>query len=151
MIMDWKVLTSKEVRELHAVLNRQFGFAGKLDYAFLKNNKGNLFMVTRDVSLIDWKKLAINSMGLYFGELRQGIRLSIEGSQLVGPAASKNVVELSAEEAVLWLKGNDVSTTSACQGYVIVKHSKDFLGCGTIKNGQILNFVPKIRRLPENA
>jgi NOL1/NOP2/fmu family ribosome biogenesis protein len=149
--MDWAVLTSKDIRAVHAQLEEQFGFAGKLDYAFLKNHENNLYMVTRDVSLVDWKKLHVTSMGSYFAEQKKGLRLSIEGSQLVGPNATKNVFELKDEEVMPWLKGHDLSTKSPLVGLVIVRHKNDYFGCGSVKEGILLNFVPKIRRLPAQA
>jgi len=34
-------------------------------------------------------------------------------------------------------------------GFVIIKHNKDFFGSGKFKDGRLLNFLPKIRRLKE--
>jgi NOL1/NOP2/fmu family ribosome biogenesis protein len=149
--MDWDILASKDIRGVHKMLEEQFGFSGKLEYGFLKNHEGNLYIVSRDIANIDWKKLRVTSMGSYFGELKKGLRLSIEGSQLVGPHATKNVIDISKEEMLLWLKGNDLPTTHKTPGLVIVKHDKDYMGCGSVKEGMILNFVPKIRRLPAQA
>jgi NOL1/NOP2/fmu family ribosome biogenesis protein len=86
---------------------------------------------------------------MYFCEIdRQGIRLSIEGSQIVGPKAVQNVVEISEEEAKRWLKGEDLEKECKdCNGFVILKHNKDFLGNGKYKNGRILNYVGKARRI----
>ena len=133
------------------MLADQWGFSGTLEYAFLKSPKDNLYMVSRDIAKIDWTKFRINSVGIYFGELKRGLRLSIEGSQLVGPKSSKNVHELNSEEAMKWLKGHEIATKSKAEGYQILRSGKDFLGCGTIKDGNMLNFVPKIRRLPPSA
>lgn len=147
----WKILTSKEIRAVQAQLEEQFGFSGKLDYAFIQNMQGNLYAVVRDVSLIDWQKLPVRMMGNYFAEQKKGIRLSIEGSQIVGPRATKQIIDLSKEETMRWLKGHDLPTDSELQGLVLVKHGNDFMGCGTVKEKSLLNFVPKIRRLPEQA
>ncbi len=147
----WKILAGKEIREIHAMLEEQWGYTGKLEYAFLKNQQDNLSIVTRDIAKVDWDKLHITAVGLYFGELKNGLRLSIEGAQLIGPHATKNVYDLTAEEAMLWIKGNDLPTKSTAKGYLLVKHGNDWMGCGAIKNGNLLNFVPKSRRLPANA
>jgi len=149
--MAWKILTSKEIRALGVMLEEQFGFTGKLDYAFLQNSEDNLYAVSRDVAMVEWQKLPVKAMGNYFGELKKGLRLSIEGSQMAGPHCSKNIIDLSKEELMQWLKGHDLPTDSALQGLVLVRHGKDFLGCGTVKEKTLLNFVPKIRRLPEQA
>lgn len=149
--MDWEILVSKDIRAVHKLLEEQFGFTGKLDYGFLKNSQGDLYVVSRDVANIDWKKLRVTAMGSYFGELKKGLRLSIEGSQLVGPHSNKQIVELSSEEVMLWLKGNDLPMPGDTNGLVLVRHKTDFLGCGAIKDKTMLNFVPKIRRLPAQA
>ena len=148
---QWKILVSKEIKHVHEMLKSQWGYEGKLDYAFLRNGQDNLYMVTRDIANIDWTKLRITAVGLYFGELKNGLRLSIEGSQLIGAQATKNVLELTKEEAFNWLKGHELPVKSAMKGYVLIKSGRDYLGTGTIKEGVLLNFVPKIRRLPENA
>lgn len=148
---QWKILVSKEIKHVHELLKDQWGFEGKLDYAFLRNSQDNVYIVSKDVAKIDWTKLRITGVGSYFGELKNGLRLSIEGSQLIGPGAQKNVVDINAEETMLWLKGHDIKMFDTVKGYVLVRSGKDFLGTGTIKDNMLLNFVPKIRRLPENA
>lgn len=148
---SWKILASKEIKQIRRLLQEQWGFSGELEYAFLQSAKDNIYIISRDVAKVDWTKLRISSAGLYFGELKNGLRLSIEGSQLVGPHATKNVYDVTSEEAMRWLKGEELKTQATTKGYLIIKHGKDFLGCGAIKEGVILNFVPKIRRLPANA
>ncbi|MBI4151023.1 hypothetical protein HY492_02775, partial [Candidatus Woesearchaeota archaeon] len=73
---SWKIQTSKEIKEIHQLLETQFGFTGKLEYAFLLNSQNNLYIVSRDVANIDWKTLRIKSAGMYFAEWKTGIRLS---------------------------------------------------------------------------
>ena len=75
------------------------------------------------------------------------IRLSIEGSQLIGPKAKKNIVELNDKEAKEWLKGIDLDKKTNNNGFVLIKHKNDFIGCGKQMKDKILNYVPKIRRL----
>ena len=75
------------------------------------------------------------------------LRLSIEGSQIMGPYAKKNVLELSKEASRDWLKGRDLAVETDCSGFVIVKSGDDFMGCGKVKDNKLLNFVPKIRRI----
>ncbi len=85
--------------------------------------------------------------GLYFGTLeRDGFRLSVEGSHLVGRVASRGVVEVSREQAVRWMLGEDVEGEG--EGYVILKYGDYFLGCGRAENGVVRNYLPGNRRLP---
>jgi NOL1/NOP2/fmu family ribosome biogenesis protein len=141
-----RVLNSREVRDLLAVLNQQFGFKDRLDYVFLANEKSRIFLTNRDFSRLDLKRLRINSVGLYFGELKDDkLRVSIEGSQLVGPKSTKNVVDVTEQEMVSWLRGNDLDKHA--DGFVILRHKSSYLGCGRAKDGRIINFVPKTRRI----
>lgn len=148
---QWKILVSKEIRHVHDLMRDQWGFEEKLDFAFLQNNQDNLYIITKEVANIDWKKLHITAAGSYFGEIKKGLRLSIEGSQLVGPKCSKNILDITKEEAMLWLKGHDLPTNSPLKGYLLVRSGRDFFGSTVIKDGLMMNFVPKNRRLPENA
>jgi len=143
-----KILNSKETKEILKLIEEQWGAKLKLDHAFLKNNKNRVFIVNKDISKIDYSKLRINSTGLYFCEIDKiGIRLSIEGSQIVGPKATKNIADISDDQVKKWFKGEDLEVKGKYSGFILIKHNKDFLGSGKIKENKILNFVPKIRRL----
>ncbi len=145
----WKVLNSKEVRAIAEMVEMQWGCGLNLGCGFLEGSDGDIFLISRDIERLDLERLRIDSLGLYFGQLRNNeLRLSIEGSQLVGKAAAKNVVELNDDEFKLWLRGEDIEKTLiGCSGYVIIKRAGDFVGCGRCKDGKILNFVPKARRV----
>ena len=130
------------------MLEKRFGFKKKIEYAFLINNKNRIYIINKEFSNIDITKLKINSLGLYFGETRDGeIRLSIEGSQLIGNDCPENVLELTEKEAKEWLRGTDIEKDVKNRGYVLMKYEKDFLGCGRAVENKILNFVPKNRRI----
>ena len=144
-MQNLKILNRKETKEILGAMREQWGFDGELDYAFLKTEKGRIYIANRELFDIDLSKLKVNSIGMYFGEMKNGLRLSIEGSQLIGPKAKKNIAELDEKEAKEWLSGIDIGK-EAPEGFVILKHGKDFLGTGRSKEGKILNFVPKTRR-----
>lgn len=148
----WKVLNSKEVRAIAGMVKQQWGsdlseFSSSC--GFLEGKDGDVFLISRDVEKIDLQQLRVNSLGLYFGQIRNDeLRLSIEGSQLVGNSATKNIVEIDDEQLRHWLGGNDTEMNiDGGSGYLIIKHKSDFLGCGKYKEGKILNFVPKARRV----
>lgn len=142
------ILNSKESKDIQSKLMEQFGASISSDYSFLMNKENKIFIINNDISDIDLEKLRINSLGLYIGEkMNDGIRLSIEGSQIIGKNATKNIVELDKKEATDWLKGIDVDKETPETGFVILAHNNDFIGCGKVKENRILNFVPKVRRL----
>ena len=120
----------------------------KLDYVFLINNKNKIFIINKEIANIDLNKIRINSIGMYIAEFRNDeVRLSIEGSQFIGPYAKKNLLEINEKEARNWLKGNDLEKETKLKGFVIMKNNDDYLGCGKVTINKILNFVPKTRRL----
>src|SRR3989344_480038 len=103
-------MNSKQVKVFFHAIEQQFGVIPSLfkEVAFLEH-KDKIFIMGRGVDDVDLSHLRVNSMGLYAAELRNGqVRLSIEGAQIVGPFATKNVVEISDEKAGSWLQGNDV-------------------------------------------
>ena len=148
-MLELKILNSKEIKEIYKLIENQWGAKIKLDYGFLKNNKNRIFIIGKDISKIDISKLRLNSVGMYFCEIdNKGMRLSIEGSQLIGAKATKNVVELNEEETKKWFKGEDLEKEcNDCQGFVILKNKNDFIGTGKYSKGKILNYVSKTRRV----
>ena len=89
---ELKILNNKEIKEIYGMIENQWGAKIKLDCGFLKNNKNRIFIVSKDIAKIDTSKLRLNSVGMYFCEIDdKGIRLSIEGSQIIGSKATKNV------------------------------------------------------------
>ena len=146
---ELKFLNSKETKEILKLIEEQWGAKLKLDYTFAKNSKNRVFIVNKDINKIDFSKLRINSVGMYFCDIENEIRLSIEGSQIIGPKAAKNVVEINEEQTKQWLKGEDleIEDKGDYNGFVIIKHENDFLGSGKYKSGIILNYVNKSRRI----
>ena len=74
-----KILNSKEKKRIQQQIQKQFDSELKLDYEIFMNPKNKIFILNKEVSLIDLDQLRINSLGLYFGvEYENSIRLSIE-------------------------------------------------------------------------
>lgn len=147
-MQNLRVLDRKDKKAFLEILENQFGFEDKLDYSFLINNKNKVFIVNKEIAGIDLNKIRINSIGLYIAEFRNNeVRLSIEGSQIIGPKAKKNIIELDEKEAREWLKGKDIEKETEAKGFVMIKHDNDYMGSGKIRGSTILNFVSKTRRL----
>ncbi len=145
--MKQKALNTKEVKQLMQLIKNNWGAELKLDYVFLRSDKDKLHIMNKDIKNIDISRLKVNSMGLYIGEFKNNqLRLTIEGSQLIGPLSTKNVVDISKDQLKEWLKGNEIESKNG-NGFVIVRHENDYFGCGKAKEGKILNYVPKARRL----
>jgi NOL1/NOP2/fmu family ribosome biogenesis protein len=142
------ILNKKESNHILELLEKDYDCNTKLDYVFLMNNKNRIYLANREAFSLDFKKLRISSIGIYFGEVyNDELRLSIEGSQMVGKDARQNVVLLDDTEARRWMKGQDIEKKSESRGFVIIRHNDDFLGGGKATEGKIWNFFPKTRRI----
>ena len=149
--LELKILNRKKIKEILALIKKQWGADFKTELVFLMNTQNKIFLVNKEVFNINLKKLRINSIGLYFGELKNNeLRLSIEGSQMIGKSAKQNIIELNEKQAMQWLKGEDIGIKGDYNGFVILKHNNDFLGTGKYKHGKVLNFVSKSRRFKYN-
>lgn len=143
-IGNLQVLSSKDAKAIRQALTEQWGIT--IDLPLLQKDT-DIFVITRDVDGVDISQLRVNSAGLYIGEFRHGeMRLSIEGTQLFGKQATKNVVEINEEEKDAWIRGENLEREGEA-AFVIVKYKNDFLGCGRRKEGVLMNFVPKSRRI----
>ena len=149
--MKLKILNTRQKKDLFLMLKNQFGFSLKLDYVFLRNERGKVYIISEDMAKIDLNKLKINTMGLYFGEWKGNeLRLSLEGAQMIGPTAKENVVELNEGLLKLYFSGHDFEMDLGSENrFVILKFREDFVGCCKYKEGKILNFLPKEHRTAE--
>jgi NOL1/NOP2/fmu family ribosome biogenesis protein len=146
-IEGMSILNSKEKKDFYAKLKEQWGIDFSTQHGLLKNSEEKIYVMNSSISTVDVGKLRINSLGLYIAEWKNSLRLSIEGSQLLGSLAKKNIIEISKDDAGRWLMGEDLNTSENIKGYAIVKCGKDYLGSGHVKYGIITNFVGKNRRV----
>jgi len=151
-------LNTRENKKILDELRKIYGFSAKLDGVLLISPKQKLYLLTKELELIrlkEEKQLRIDKAGLYLGAIvPDGIRLSLEGSQLIGPYATKHVLEIDEEHLEPWVKGEDFEMSeqeqkkiSNKEGFFIIKFGNDFLGCAKIKQGRVHNLVSKSRRL----
>ena len=150
-MMKARIMSKKEVKEFLKKLKERFGFEDEMDeFVFVQTKNGKIKILNKQVLSLNLEGLRVENVGLYFARWDgKEVRPSIEGSQIVGKKAKKNVLELSEDEAMEWMRGKnlEVGERSVEEGFVILKHKDDFLGCGRYKNGRILSFVPKWRRI----
>ncbi|MBU0757047.1 MAG: hypothetical protein KKF44_03200 [Nanoarchaeota archaeon] len=143
-----EILNKKQIKEISKLIELQWDASFDFHkYAVFYSVKDKIFLINSEVTQINFDELRVNTLGTYFGEKAKGeIRLSIEGSQMVGPSAKKNVLELSDSEADSWMQGKDFDVDSDLSGFVIIKNNDDFLGCGRVSGQKVFNYVPKERR-----
>lgn len=161
------IVNKKEKKEILNLLNQQFGIKD-LPFEILKQGKEKLFAISgginqKIINEID-KVSNIEGIGVYFAKHEEKldlIRLSIEGSQLLGNLGliKKNILELeSKKEFENWMAGQEIQTeefqnlkkqVQDKEGFVVIRYKQDFLGIGKISKhkDKIGNFIPKNRRL----
>jgi len=156
-----QLLNAKERKRLLAQLEAQFGCDASVlkGYRFRENARGRIFVANEELfERFDLEVMKTDSVGLYVcTRLSNGaLRMSVEGSQLIGPSSTKNVLTLDDAEFAKWIRGNDVAKVTDLKGFVLVRHGEDFCGCGKPvldeKSGTVTvhNYVPKTRYVRSN-
>lgn len=146
------ILNSRDLKHIREQLVKQFGFTGKLPTPLLQNPRGKLYLSTPQVGEIPLEKLPVSSIGCYIIAINKdkSVRLSVEGTQLLGPYCEHHVVALDNREFRAWMLGIDLNK-EAPDGYVVIKHKEDYAGCGFSRDGFIKSQLSKQRRVHGEA
>lgn len=147
-----RILNSREKKDINRKVIDQWGCEFDKEMVFLMSNKNKLYIADSGIANIDTEGMRVDNLGLYVATVDdKGIRLSIEGSQILGPKAIKNILEVDEAAMRQWFRGNDLQKekigSKDVSGFVILKHKDDFIGCGKMTEKGLLNFVPKTRRI----
>ena len=145
-----QIIKSSEKKKIVQQLNEQFGI-GEIRHLLLRFGKekirafsGNLS--TNEILTLD-THLRIESAGVYLAkEQEDGIRLTIDGISLFKEQITKNILELTEEQAQEWFKGRDLMIQSD-KSFKILKYKEELIGCGKSTGERIVNFMPKERRI----
>ncbi|HHE36480.1 MAG TPA: hypothetical protein ENL16_01545 [Candidatus Woesearchaeota archaeon] len=153
-----RILNTREKKAVLDSLKQTYGFYERLEGVLFLSSKQKLYLLTGGFNLImagEEKQLRIDRIGVYIGKIMpDGIRLSIEGSQIIGRRARKNVLLISNNHLKPWVKGEDFllspeedEQVRGREGYFIIRHGSDFLGCARIKQRYVQNLLSKNRRI----
>tara|TARA_Y100000034_G_scaffold45400_1_gene55842 strand:+ start:20607 stop:21065 length:459 start_codon:yes stop_codon:yes gene_type:complete len=146
-----KILNKNEKQEIINKLNRQFEIKN-IPGIILRRGEEKLFLFSGNFNEKQIKNLErtvpIERIGVYFAKIiKDEIRLSIEGTQILKNQINKNIFELNKEQIDLWMKGQELNIKTGEKGFLVMKYKNDFLGCGKASIEKITNFIPKSRRL----
>lgn len=146
-----KYLRSKEKKQFCNAIEKQWGDCPEeiKEGVLIRTGKERIYIVNKDIERIDFEKIKISHQGVYIAEDKNELRLSMEGSQIVGPNATKNVLNLNKAQREQWFRGQDIELEGSSEGYLIVKYEEDYMGSAKHKENVLMNFVPKNRRLLE--
>ena len=145
-----KIINSSEKKKIIEKLNTQFGIEN-LHYLFLKFGKDKIRIYSGSLSKEELNtienNIRIENIGIYFARIQEdGIRLTIDGTQLVKNQITKNILKIDDKEVIEWLKGQDLNIKTE-KSFKIIKNNEEFLGCGKSNGDKITNFIPKERRI----
>jgi NOL1/NOP2/fmu family ribosome biogenesis protein len=150
--MQVKKMSENEKKEIEKIVEKNYG--AKLDLSSFDcyiNNRNEIYIVSKSV---DERLIPIASyVGIYFGRLKRNekIQLSVEGSQIVGRLANKNIAIVDDENISRYMEGLECKWSELvnCEvnNFVIIKNGNDFFGSGILREDKIESLVPKARRI----
>ncbi|NCN87012.1 hypothetical protein GW932_04200 [archaeon] len=150
-----RIIEGKEREKFVEKLNEQFGIK-EIPGKIIMRGREKVFLFTGDFEnkeIWELEKITfIERVGTYMAKIEEGgIRLSIEGSQILKNEITKNTIELNEEEMETWMMGHEVLKKSGLRGYIIMKYKNEMLGTGKASEEKITNFIPKSRRLRDKT
>lgn len=142
-----KRLKLEERREVEDYFEKRFGISKKIftGYCFYSGGKGKIYLGMGVPENLD-----VISAGIIIARKGKSIKPTTNFIQIFGNHATRNIIKLSVEDAIRYIKGEDLKVEvkpDISDGYVILKYSGFPLGCGLLKNGKIKNMIPKAKRL----
>lgn len=104
-------------------------------------------------SLTEIPDLWCESVGLRFMSVRGRVpKPTTYALQLFGHLATKNAVDLGPDQAEKFIAGERQSLEAEPEdGYVVVSHRGDVLGCGLYSRGELISQLPKERRIMKDG
>ena len=159
---DFEPLNSKARKLFYEKMNTYFGIDPKfkLDGILFKTKKNKYYILDNKFAEIADTDFHSKVLGLYIAEINDfgEIRLSIEGCQLIGPHVTKHILELDERRKNKFIRGEDLDADDLIKEHNLKNQyyilyftdelgGKNYLACSKIKNGKLLNFIPKGRRV----
>jgi NOL1/NOP2/fmu family ribosome biogenesis protein len=110
---------------------------------------------TDELIAID-EAVGIELIGAYFFHYyKDNLRLAPDAIHLLKDKITKNIIEISEEQARDWFRGQDILLKKENQEkfklesktFKIIKFKGDLIGSGKLTEDRIVNYTPKERRL----
>ncbi len=101
------------------------------------------------ISYVDLPALSYEAVGMRIMNCKdRPWKPTTSALQIFGRYATKNIIHLNQEEAMIFLEGGSQVIESDCEiGYVVVFYRGDVLGCGLYSHGKLVSQIPKERRM----
>jgi NOL1/NOP2/fmu family ribosome biogenesis protein len=147
-----QIFTTKEKQKIIRKLKEQFGISHVPGF-IVQRGAERLFLfqgsfTPRQITELEQNRTAVERVGMYFAkEIRDEIRLSIDGINLLKDQITKNIFELNDEQYKQWMQGEELLIETGKKTFLVMKYKDDFVGMGKASAEKISNYVPKNRRL----
>ncbi|VVC02470.1 Ribosomal RNA small subunit methyltransferase F [Candidatus Bilamarchaeum dharawalense] len=134
--------------EVLAYLYSRFGFDQKLfdNFGLYLGSKGKIYLGPKQLI----KEPKIVTLGIMIARADGGIKPTTNLFQIFGKQITKNYIKISKEQAIVYVKGEDMNLgdiQNASDGYVLIKYGDIPLGCGFLKGHALKNMMPKAKRI----
>lgn len=157
-MLPYNILKKSQAEKLISDIETYYGT--KLDklkkYKFYINDKTQKIYICNFV-VEDLSLDKVSNFGLYFGTLHDNdrFRLSVDGSRFIRP--KKNFIILTDKSIKSYICGESLFLEEIEQiskdnnaPFLIVIYKDENIGCVTIKDNEVISYLPKTRRLCPN-
>lgn len=142
-------LNSKQKKLWFKQLEDEYGYSGPTDMVVWTPGNDKFYVVTRSIDEIPFQDMRIKHAGLYVANNQSGeLRLTMDGAMLFGPHCVKQHA-ITDSQKDQWMKGENIAYDGEEEGFLIITFDDKILGCGRVRDTEILNYVPKSRRIHE--
>ena len=131
-------------------LQKRFGIEPSVfdGFVFYEGTNGRVYLGPPAVSDLSLAK----SIGILIARVQKGIKPTSHLFQVFGRSVSRNFIVLTRQQAVAYMKGNQVMLLSeqfdqAQPGWVMLSFRGEPLGCGLLKDKSVQSVLPKGDRL----
>lgn len=143
-----------EAKFIEKILSENYCIDFSLKNFLVFGFESKIFILSKDFQKIENKisQIPFFSLGLYFGQLKKEgkILLSLEGAQMIGKKAKKNIAILDEKNLRNFLLGFNVFPKKEinCEigNFILLKFQDDIVGLGEKKEKYIENLMVKTKR-----
>lgn len=148
--MKVEFYNSKQRKELLEKLNEVFGIEN-IPKVLFETGKEKIRGFSGDLTIDELYTLDrltnIEFLGLYLFRQELGyLRLGFDGALLLKDQVVKGFVSIDQKQLDRWMTGHNIEM-AIDRGIYVVKFGNDTFGCAISDGKQLINFVPKERRI----
>ena len=123
--MRYNELRKREVDTIKDLLLENYGFVMPKSWMLYYLGKEKVWVLKEEFFNLPLEKFNVETMGFYLCHFEHDIfRLSIQGAQIVGETATKNILDISLKDAWELLRGFDIDKET----HIVVDNFEELMG-----------------------